>query len=308
MQQPMKRTMHRTTKSGALRIGRWTLVAGAAMALSVGIVFRGGATASPGQPLAPESRWVAAPAQLVETELSALRAPEAQPEQLYLDPLETLRSYWGAAWPDVEAQLFPEGLEAAELAPIVPWPDVEEIHLEMMAPNQDSRVEALYRRLVAWPGWEFHGANPYRPDSRLAELTPDSLFWATRCSGVDDLSQADVEALETQFVEVNSELDGLARAFIEGAGAAVRFEFERGGFERAPVAFLEEAAKAEDELYSRKVSAGGWVTRIQITASGHPGLGLLREEIERLRARRAEDLRAAVQALKSSRPAPQPAS
>jgi len=107
-----------------------------------------------------------------------------------------------------------------------------------------------------------------------------------RSSAIEDVDAKVVDALEEHFRGMNSELDGLVRAFIEGAGVAVRFEFERGVFDRAPVAFPGPDQEFDDELYSRKVTAGGWVTRIQITAANYPSLGLLRAEIEDLRQRR----------------------
>lgn len=287
MKKNMARPQLRSRDSDSGSVRSWTLTAAAALALSVGLVLRGTATPGAHQPLQPEgARSVASP----ETSLGDPEAGrEALPETAavtYLDPFQLLPSFWGADWPKVEAELFPGGLESASLTPILPWDDVRELHLDVLAPDRDHRVEALYRRLMSWPGWEFYGEFPVRPDRAYAKLTPTSLASALRVKPIEDLDQAQVGALEEQFRAMNSELDGLLRAFIEGAGVAVRFEFERGVFDRAPVAFPGMDPEFDDELYSRKVTAGGWVTRIQITATHHPSLGLLRNEIEALRARR----------------------
>jgi len=286
------------------RVGSWVVVAGAAVVLSAGLVMRGGAE--------PEVGLEPALAQGVEDfGSSSLTLPSERevlvpaPTPEYLDPEATLLDFWGEAWPEVQRELFPDGVNASELSPIVPWSEVEELHFEAMVPNGDMRVEALYRKLVSWPGWEFRGGYANRPDKKVAELTPDSLFWSTRCRGVSDLDQQDVEQLELDFKQLNAELDALARAYIDGIGAAVRYEFDRGGFERAPIAFRKPADRSETELYSHKVSAGGWVTRIQLDASDHPSLGLLKDEIDDLRQKRKRQLRVRVAEL---RQAPQPAS
>lgn len=293
----MNRVMSRVSSKVAPKVGQWAALAGVALVLSAGLVMRGGAAPEPVlQPAAsavPEAREADSAPSLVHER----RALEAELPK-YLDTAETLAEYWGKDWPDVEAELFPGGVDPEELSRIQPWPEVADVHLATMDPTGDMRVEALYRQLLAWPGWEYRGTYADRPEPKMAELTPDSLFWATRCPGSSDLGQAQVEQLEGEFRELNSELDGLVRAYLDGLAAAVRFEFERGGYERAPLRFRDSAERSDDELYSRKVTAGGWTTRMQLCASQYPGLGLLKAQIDSLRQTRQERLKQRVSALR----------
>jgi hypothetical protein len=305
----MKKIMQQTLDLAPPRVGTWTLAAGAVLVLSVGLVLRGGASPASTSALTPLEAKLVQKEMSTDVQLSATRESQVVAQDVQaLDPEETLSSFWGERWTEVESELFPDGFDAAGLQPILPWEQVREAHYALMAPDGECRVEALYRRLVSWPVWEFYGAHPYRADPRFAELTPLSLFQATRCAGVRELDQAEIEQLELRFSALNSELDGLARAFIDGVGAAVRHEFEHGGYERAPVGFPDVLARSDTDVYSRKISAGGWVTRISLDATTNPSLALLKDEIDALRKRRANELREAVAELSSSRQASRPAS
>lgn len=213
----------------------------------------------------------------------------------YLDPLTFLPEFWGARWPEVEAKQFPAGLENSELPLIRAW-EVAAPHLVLsMAPDTKYKVDLNYRRLMAWPGWEFTDEPIYPPSPQMASLSPESVASAIGDERIEAVDQVTIERWDQELLDVNLRLDQAVRTYLHALGDAVRAEFAGPRLERAPVALPDRPSEHPHffgSLYSPTMSAFGWQARLFMVEADFPELVRLRADITALQ----DERRAHVQA------------
>jgi len=283
----------RTTKAGFIS-GTWLLMAaGGLFVVGMALTYKGEALVT----RAPQPDATIAFDAVVEEVATPSQAQDASATaQTYelLDPREVLVSFYGERWPEVEAELFPDGIDAVSLPPICAWEDAGPVLIEALAPDSPNRVDIGYRNLVRWPGWTYSEDPKYPIPAETADLTPEALAACLGEPRIAMVDQTTVERWDQELLQLNHELDLTARRYLEQAGAVVRQSFASGSIDRAPVAFTDQAKAKQPQpgaLMTSSFGALGWRARFTLQSEDHPELARLRDEVRSLQRQRLDHVK-----------------
>lgn len=197
----------------------------------------------------------------------------------YLDPEELLPRYWGERWDEIAQEVYPDGIAAADLPPILEWSISGPHHLELSVPDSKFRVEIFYRKWMDWPGWEFHDDLLFKTVQSGPKLTAKSLAAALGVPPLAFESMERIRELEVEFAEMNRLRDQRVRHYIEQVSLAVRIEFDSNRVFRGPGKLPENRDFSKDLIYSYPLGAGGWTSRVRVMGKDYPDLMLLKNEL-----------------------------
>lgn len=286
--QTIETEMTSSPKTGVL----WLLVGSLSLAALAVLVARNGVAGPSELPSVPHLT-AKAPA-LLDTDIEEPKPADPIPQREYLDPEKLFSEFYGDQWATVQAQLFPEGLAAAELQPIVAWSEARELHKESLAPDNKYKVDIAYRSLMAWPTWEYSHDPVYPPNAMMRKVTPESIATCVAEPRAKLVSQATAEEWDLALLDVNTRLDGLVRSYLHAVGRAVRAKFTNDSVDHAPIAFPDQAdnsTRTSGVLDLRTSQGMGWATRVTLTADEYPDLAVLMTEIKALKAERQDFVR-----------------
>jgi hypothetical protein len=280
--------MKSTPKTGVL----WLLVGSLSLAALAVLVVRDG-VAGPAE-LTNLPLVTAKAPRLVETDIETPKQADPIQEREYLDPEKLFSTFYGDQWATVQAQLFPDGLAAAELQPIVAWREARELHKESLAPDTKYKVDIAYRSLMAWPTWDYSNDPVYPPSALMRKVTPESIASCVGEPRAKLVSQVTADEWDLALLDINTRLDGLVRSYLHAVGRAVRAKFTNDLVDHAPIAFPDQAdysTRTPGFLDLRTSNGMGWATRVTLSVDEYPDLAVLMAEIKALKVERQDFVR-----------------
>lgn len=197
-------------------------------------------------------------------------APQSEPETV----ASTLEEYWGERWPEIRQKLEDEGRDLNAPFHLVPWEEVCDSIATGLTEIPAETKEKMAKGYVDWP-------------------EPLTYEWLVDNFGVpSSFTPSDVHEAEAIVQQVNTELDSVARDYVDQLELAMKWCWGRGKIVKAP--FCTTGAPSpfgEETFFSKSLASGtGWTVTVALERSEFPDLLEVRDRMKGLRRQREGSL------------------